>query len=1180
MRKQLQFILLLVICLAHFDFPLKAQTYSYQRTIGEGQLYTPTNFTIDKQGFLYVVDNDGYILKMDTNRSVQLVIDIREKSGLTGDWFHDIAIDGTGNIWITDLANSRVLKFDPTGRLLFTVGSKGSADGQFYWPYGITVDHQGNIWISDTGNNRIQKFDPNGKFLFKFGSKGSADGQFDTPHGIAVDSQDNLWIVDAANFRVQKFDPSGTFLLKFGSQGAANGRFDWAKLYYFQGIAIDNEGNALVTDTWNNRIQKFDQSGNYLSGFGSRGSGPGYMDNVCAIALDRNGTVWVGDYKYRIQRFDAQGRYLAVLGMPLNNNYTYDRVIRNQGVATDSQNNIWVVDHSYGYLKKYSPEGTFLLQTGSKGTGNGQFKEPYGIATDAQNNLWAADAANERIQKFDPNGKFLSGFGSKGFDFGQFIGVNSVAVDARGNIWTADTYKIQKFDSTGKFLFGFDSDGSVNGKFYGLTGLILDKNGNLWVGAKDKYQILKFDQRGRLLQRFGRFGVNDGQFRSITGMAIDKYGNIWVADTGNSRVQVFNPKGEFAFKLDFLTYWPKYLAFDKKGSLYATTAYGLINYSVDVSNLNRPVIQGRIYADNNGNCIFDPSTDKALSDVVVVAKPGDYYAVTDTSGTYQIQVDTGTYVVSELIDNLHGKQIEPVCQQNNASKPFTIANRSDTVSAIDFANKVTLSPYLQVSISSNRRRRCFANRTLIRYSNTGYQGIENVQVHVKLPAHVIFQSADKPYVIDSDSSYVFTIGALQANQYGTIQVIDSVACLANLQGLTACTKVWITPSNTYTLPADSDWDQSDIRLTGKCIENGRVQLVIKNNGQSMADSSQFRILLNGQLAFVKNYQLAAADSLMLRVPAGGKTIRLEADQRDGHPRKAQTNLTIEGCVASSSDIVSKGFVDLLPQDDVEDEVAIECLPIVDSFDPNDKLVSPQGTTSEHYTPTSSEFKYTIRFQNTGSDTAYTVTVIDTLSEKLDISTLQQGASSHAYAFNVSGKTRPVLTWKFANINLPDSTRNQAGSNGFVQFSIRPKAGLSEKARIENFADIIFDYNEPVRTNTTVNVLYDVSGIIDPDNQLSESIIDRVLASEPHVLKGKLSVYPNPTRNKVQIQSVDASVRIEQIQVSNLLGELQPVDIVRTSNQAIEVSMQGKAKGMYLIRIQTSKGTLVQRLVVQ
>jgi hypothetical protein len=79
---------------------------------------------------------------------------------------------------------------------------------------------------------------------------------------------------------------------------------------------------------------------------------------------------------------------------------------------------------------------------------------------------------------------------------------------------------------------------------------------------------------------------------------------------------------------------------------------------------------------------------------------------------------------------------------------------------------------------------------------------------------------------------------------------------------------------------------------------------------------------------------------MLQVPANGQTVRLEADQRPGHPGKQSTNVTLEGCGTNAGGKVSLGFVAQLPADDAEPEVDVECLPITDSYDPNDKLVLP------------------------------------------------------------------------------------------------------------------------------------------------------------------------------------------------------------------------------------------------
>ncbi|QHT66760.1 T9SS type A sorting domain-containing protein [Rhodocytophaga rosea] len=515
---------------------------------------------------------------------------------------------------------------------------------------------------------------------------------------------------------------------------------------------------------------------------------------------------------------------------------------------------------------------------------------------------------------------------------------------------------------------------------------------------------------------------------------------------------------------------------ESPGSTFHSSQVNAFTYhpytKIDITEQTSNRIEGQIFEDKNKNCLLDEE-DIPQKDIVVIAEPGLYYGITDSLGFYSIIVDTGAYRIRQLLPEEKSTLIKQICPSNTVSHDATFSTYGNTLKDKDFANQVTYMPYLSASIASDRRRRCFTNTTTISYCNEGSAVASDVKVHLQLPQHVVLVSANAGYTMDEDKNYVFSIGAVQAGSCGMIQIKDSVACNnPDIRGLTQCTKVWISPANPSN--PSPDWDGSDITLQAKCLDNGRVKLGIYNNGSgNMADSSAYRILLDAQVIFAAKYKLTVGDSLILQVPANGQTLRLEADQSPFHPTKQQTNISIEACGVNSGGKISTGYVAQLPQDDAEPEVAIECLPIIDSYDPNDKLVSPVGVTENHYTPTNRALDYTIRFQNTGTDYAYKVVVVDTLSEYLDISTLKMGAASHGYQLNVSGKGRPVLTFTFDNILLPDSTTDQEGSNGYVKFSIKPLAGIAEKTIIENLADIFFDYNEPVRTNTVFNTIYDV-----------------------------------------------------------------------------------------------------------
>ncbi len=485
-------------------------------------------------------------------------------------------------------------------------------------------------------------------------------------------------------------------------------------------------------------------------------------------------------------------------------------------------------------------------------------------------------------------------------------------------------------------------------------------------------------------------------------------------------------------------------------------------------------VQGTVYEDTNGDCRQNPG-EKGLANQVMVARPGDYFTSTDSAGRYTLAVDPGTYTLQQVIPADKQRFMRQICPAEPPTVRFTGAGQ--TLGGQDFANQLSLVPHLEADVSSTRRRRCFGSTTTVYYANTGTAPATGAKVYVQLPPYVALKSANAPFTRDNDGHYVFDVGTLAPDARGSILLQDSVACgNPAIRGLTQCTRAWITPANPTT-PGDG-WDRSDVVLKAACVNNGRVRLALYNHGTgNMADSSAFRIYLDAQLAFAGRYQLAPGDSLVLRVPANGRTVRLEADQRPGHPTRRQSHITIEACGTNGSGTVSKGYVAQLPCNDPEPEMAVECLPILDSFDPNDKAVSPRGVGPERYTPTGAALDYVIRFQNTGTDVAYKVVVTDTLSEHLDVSTLRVGTVSHPYKMTVTGKGRPVLTFTFDNINLPDSTADEPRSHGRIQFNIRPKAGLPEKTRVENFADIFFDYNEPIRTNTTLNAIYDVPPVV-------------------------------------------------------------------------------------------------------
>ena len=144
-----------------------------------------------------------------------------------------------------------------------------------------------------------------------------------------------------------------------------------------------------------------------------------------------------------------------------------------------------------------------------------------------------------------------------------------------------------------------------------------------------------------------------------------------------------------------------------------------------------------------------------------------------------------------------------------------------------------------------------------------------------------------------------------------------------------------------------------------------------------------------------------------------------------------------------------------------------------SFDPNDKTEIHGGQLTPLAYSNNEYLQYLIRFQNTGTDTAFFITVKDTFDTKFDLSTIDVLAASHHYNFKLE---KNVATWDFKFIKLADSTTNKLESHGYILFKVKPKTGLSVGDAFSNKAAIYFDYNLPVITNAEKTFISDGNGI--------------------------------------------------------------------------------------------------------
>lgn len=578
-------------------------------------------------------------------------------------------------------------------------------------------------------------------------------------------------------------------------------------------------------------------------------------------------------------------------------------------------------------------------------------------------------------------------------------------------------------------------------------------------------------------------------------------------------------------------------------------------------------IAGKVVFDTNCNL---EGNEIALPNTIVKSDNYTFYSTTDINGIYSLKTATSIYNIQPVITN---PLLKPICPISGIHTIQFDTLNQDT-SNINFHYKQIACPLLKTDMSSNRKRRCFRNTTIINYLNDGFADAENVKVFVKLPRYVNLISADKAFTIDEDSNLVFDIGTLQQQKSGQIKIVDSISCIEGITGLTQCTKVWITPVNNCLQKLDTvgyaTWDKSSLQVEGKCLNDSVIQFIVTNTGSDMQYYATVRIYANNQLGFSTTIKLKMGLQKIFNMSADGKTYRLEADQHPNHPGNSRPRASVEAC-GNQSKSSNFGFIVQVPTDDADYEIEEECLPIRDSYDPNEKEVSPSGISLNNYVKNNSPLDYVIHFQNTGSDTAYKIVIVDTLSQFLDISTIEWGVASAPYLINVSGMGNPILTFTFNNINLPDSTTDEVNSHGFVKFKISPIPSLPPNSIILNSADIYFDYNLPIRTNETRITINDTVIQGDP-------ISVDVIASFEVAHTIDFLMMPNPFNNVLTITLPYCNVGTKFF-MYDLVGRQTNITSVYTGN-TIQLNTSSLSSGIYFIELSDHLGNIGRAKVVK
>ncbi len=622
-----------------------------------------------------------------------------------------VAVDSSGNLYIAATWDNQIRKIDPTGTITTAGdgdfardGPRGgfSGDGgpavqaQLRRPTGVAVDGAGNLYITDTWNNRIRKVDSAGTITTVagtgprgFGGDGglAVQAQLDRPTGVAVDSSGNLYVADSGNYRIRKIDSTGTITTVAGTGesgfGGDGGPAVQAQIARPAGVTVGGSGNLYIADRDNHRIRKVDSTGMITtvagtgeSGFGGDG-GPAIQAQFArpvGVAVDSSDNLYIADRdNHRIRKVDSTGMITTVAGTG-ESGFGGDGgpAIQAQlrfpaGVAVDSSGNLYIADRDNHRVRKVDSNGTITTVAGTGEYGFGgdggpaiqaQLRFPAGIAVDSSGNLYIADTLNHRIRKVDSTGTITTVAGMAPEDFGEdggdggpaiqaHISPTGVAADGAGNLYIIDIGSIRKVDSAGTIttVAGMRNYGGNRGDGGPATwahlnspaGVAVDGTGNLYIADTLNHRIHKVDSTGTIDTIAGGrwespgFGGDGGLaiqalLFSPAGVTVDGAGNLYIADTGNERIRILTPSTART-RLDFAHF---------------ANGEGITSDLVFVNVADKPIRPALYFYDKEGNLIAAES---------VVDLTGDLEVTEDGALSVQTEVEP----LGERTVSTHGR---------------------------------------------------------------------------------------------------------------------------------------------------------------------------------------------------------------------------------------------------------------------------------------------------------------------------------------------------------------------------------------------------------------------------------------------------------------------------------------------------------------------------------------------
>ncbi len=519
-----------------------------------------------------------------------------------------IALDSSGNLYVSDANNNRVRKI--SNGTITTIAGNGTAgfsgdnglatSAELDNPLGLAVDASGNLYISDAGNERVRKVSSgvittiagNGTAGYSGDNGAATNAEVDNVIGLAVDGSGNLYMADEGNSRIRKITTGViTTIAGNGTSGYSgdNGPATSAELAEPQGVAVDSSGDVYIADAKNNRIRKVTSgtittiAGNGTQGYSGDGGSAtsaelGYPN---AVAVDSAGNVYIANLAEALIRKVSGGLISTVAGNPTagfagDNGPAISALLQEaDGVAIDSSGNLYIADYYNDLIRKVSG-GVITAFAGRVVSGFGGDNGPatsallyesIGVALDSSGNVYIADNGNNRIRKVSNGtittfaGNGTAGYGGDGgaATSAELDDPNGIAVDSAGNVYIADrgnnrvrkvspSGTITTFAGNGTAAYAGDLGPATSAELNFPEAVAVDSAGNVYITDAHNQRVRKVSA-GVITTIAGNgtagYSGDNGPATSAEvdvpiGIAVDSSGNIYFADEANAVVRIIS----------------------------------------------------------------------------------------------------------------------------------------------------------------------------------------------------------------------------------------------------------------------------------------------------------------------------------------------------------------------------------------------------------------------------------------------------------------------------------------------------------------------------------------------------------------------------------------------------------------------------------------------------------------